>query len=1031
MPAGTNTEDGHPVFQVFARSAATAGPATNQAARRMQIRDLLIKNGADYDIISATMLGDLDRVRKLLAADKSLAQARDVDGQTPLHWAVTNNQPALITFWLQAGADTAATNQAGQTPLHLAAEHGLVEPVKLLLAAAAPAGVRDTNGWTPLDVAIHAQQPETIRLLLNGQTGAAHPERGVGTALHDAAAKGNIPVLAMLLETETNLDARNELGLTPLQVAVQNGHLAAAALLVDKGAKVDVRDPDGNTLFNQVLLLNRPYLVYDRPPIPWLDRLGADPRKSTFVKYLTVGRNEQGPNPVLQVASFLLACGVDPRTANQAGQTPLQLVTGENLLRGIFLFDDDREALLKLLGSGGGSLNDRDAEGNTALHQVAAQYDSYAPDKVVQLVAGGAEVNATNHQGQTPLHVAADHINSWPSEPGGPDNAFLALIKAKANVNAQDNQGLTPLHVLAASESSFKKEAFQALLAAGANPNLRDHQGRTPALVLLSGKWPWEDAGDCVALLVTAGADLSAQDNQGKTLLHAAALGDQKPLFFVRGVGDALAAARLQVDARDHDGDTPLQIAAKTGTWDVYDWLVKQGANLDVTNQAGETPRLLAVRSQDPFRSLARTNPDSDFSTAIQTGNLEALRRLVQALPQLVNESNQFRLAPLRLAVLKHRTDMIELLETNGAKWDEGSAVLAGRTNELAAILRQNPAAAATVVDGQGLAHLAAANGEVNTLNLLIAAGADLQAQDQWGLSPLGRALINHQAEVAVLLRQQGGRENLFDAVYAGELKTAMALLAQDKSLAASENKMGASAVAVAAAAGRTDILKLLLKNGAPVDATGPEGGKNPMGSRSPLHLAAFFNQTNAVKILTQAGATVNLTDRRGFTALHWAVMEGATEPAAWLLSHKAAVNQAVTRPDLGRAYGPGPGLGMNGIGFQTIGETPLHLAVFRGQTNLVKLLLKVGADANALNAQGLTPLDLTDRQQFLMGLDVMTENGMRTLLEPLGVSQSSPRNLDGRKEQNAVAAQLIKAAGGKHADRLPETNGRPAGIGN
>ena len=155
--------------------------------RWRQIRNLLIKNGADYDAFAATALADTNRAVQLLAADKNVAQARDRDGQTPLHWAVLNDQLPLTSFWLQAGASSAATNFAGQTPLHIAATKGLTEQVKLLLVANAPTDIRDTNGWTPLDAAIQAKQTDCIHLLMAKAPAVAHPERGLAMPLHIAA----------------------------------------------------------------------------------------------------------------------------------------------------------------------------------------------------------------------------------------------------------------------------------------------------------------------------------------------------------------------------------------------------------------------------------------------------------------------------------------------------------------------------------------------------------------------------------------------------------------------------------------------------------------------------------------------------------------------------------------------------------------------------------------------------------------------------------------------------------------------------
>jgi ankyrin repeat protein len=972
--------------------------------RWRQILALLIKNGADYDAFAATALGDVNQAQRLLAAGKNMVQSRDRDGETPLHWAVQNDQLPMTTFWLQAGASPAATNFAGQTALHIAARKNLVEHMKLLLAAHAPTNVRDTNGWTPLDAAEHSQNTEAIRLLLSDKSVTPPSDRALATSLHEAATSGNIGALVALTENTNNLEARNELGLTPLQVAVLNGHFAEAALLVDRGANVNVRDPDGNTLLHQILLQERNFYVRDRPPTNWLDHMGDDPRKNIYAKYLTVGQNEQGPNPVLQAASFLLACGVDARATNNAGQTAVQLVTDGKTSRYIFFFEDDQTTLLKLLGSGGGNVNEVDADGNTALHRAVKGYNDSLGDKAPALIASGADVNATNFQGRTPLHVAVEQIVQWPS-------ATLTLIQAKANVNAQDNDGLTPLHVLAiAAESSSKQDATRALLDAGANPNLRDKHGRTPVHLFLSADWPWSGAAECVDILVKAGANLSAKDDQGKTPLHyLAALGNQKPLFFMHGIDDIFVAAKVDFDARDNDGNTPLLIAAKTGTHDVFDWLMKQGANLDATNNAGETPRILSARNPDPFARMNAQAAETDIFQAVRESKIDSATRLLNADAQLANQTNQFGQTPLRIAVTMHQTNMIAFLEAHGAKWDEVSAVMAGRADELQKILEQNPSAVSNMALGKGLAHVAAANGDVESLKVLIAANCDLQAKDSWGLSPLGYALIKKLADIEELLLQHGAKENFFDAVYADDLKTVSALLAQDKSLAKSQNKINASAVEITAAAGYGDILKLLLKNGAPVDAAGSSDGRNPFGVRNPLHLAAFYNRTNELLILIRAGADVNLADRWGFTPLHWAAVQGATEAAALLLNHKAGPNSRVAQP----VSASGPGF-MMGQGLSVIGGTPLHLATLAGQTNVIQLLLNFKADVNAMNDMSQTALDLTVRPQ--VPFFAMQQRGMVDLVEPLGINRTPTNRFQAWSNRQQVVAALIEAAGGKHS---------------
>ncbi len=531
-----------------------------------------------------------------------------------------------------------------------------------------------------------------------------------------AAATGNIAALASSLETETNLEARNELGLTPLQVAVTKGHLAAAALLVDKGANRSVRDPDGNTLLHLMFLQDR-FTVYDRPPASWLMALRDGPIKLACLTNLTVGRYEQGPNPVLQGTSFLLACGLDASATNNAGQTVMQLITEGKTSRSVFFFDDDREKLIKLLSSAGGKIDQRDADGNTALHRLANAVDANEVDRMKSLIAGGADVNATNQLGQTPLHKAAEKIGGWDMNEDGDNEPFQLLIKSGANVSVRDNQGRTPLDVLVAADTSFKSEATALLIKAGAKSNETDKKGLTPVHQALTGEWPWPSAGENLQQLAKAGADFSAKDNNGKTPLHyLAALGDQKPLFFIRGVDQLFMSAKVDFNARDNDGNTPLHIAAKTGTRDVFDWLVKQGAGLDETNNAGETPRLLAARASNGSSRTGPPNADTDIFAAAREGKLDSLSALIKADPALVNATDQFNQTPLRVAVMAHRTHVVEFLEQHGAKWDIVSAVMGGKTEVERDILSRQPEAIATKNFGSSLLHLAAANGDAATI---------------------------------------------------------------------------------------------------------------------------------------------------------------------------------------------------------------------------------------------------------------------------------------------------------------------------
>jgi ankyrin repeat protein len=94
-----------------------------------------------------------------VAKDRSLLQARDKDGSTPLHCAVWKGHVETVRFLLDAGADINDHNQNGHwgtTPLHAAAHGDQRAVAELLITRGADIHAKNLNGRTPLEeTAIH------------------------------------------------------------------------------------------------------------------------------------------------------------------------------------------------------------------------------------------------------------------------------------------------------------------------------------------------------------------------------------------------------------------------------------------------------------------------------------------------------------------------------------------------------------------------------------------------------------------------------------------------------------------------------------------------------------------------------------------------------------------------------------------------------------------------------------------------------------------------------------------------------------
>ena len=201
--------DGERVSALLAADASLAGARDAHGVsailkaiyyRRVALLPLLLGADPPLDIFEAAALKRDDRVRELLAVDPGLASGWSPDGYTPLHLAAFCDAPECARLLLEKGAAPAAVarNPMMVQPLHSAVSSRSQATVRLLLEAGVEVDARQQQGWTPLHGAAHAGDVELVTVLLDaGADRTLVPDSGKdAAALADEA--GHAAVVKLL-----------------------------------------------------------------------------------------------------------------------------------------------------------------------------------------------------------------------------------------------------------------------------------------------------------------------------------------------------------------------------------------------------------------------------------------------------------------------------------------------------------------------------------------------------------------------------------------------------------------------------------------------------------------------------------------------------------------------------------------------------------------------------------------------------------------------------------------------------------------
>lgn len=352
-------------------------------------------------------------------------------------------------------------------------------------------------------------------------------------------------------------------------------------------------------------------------------------------------------------------------------------------------------------------------------------HESGDEKKLLQLLAAGADPNETNAEGTTILAAVAASTRIYtmlkPLLDAGADpnrgevfrplsmattfglESVELLLNAKADVNWADPDGNTPLMSAA---SAGNDDVVQLLLKTGANPNAEDVDGHTAYWHALEC-----NNGSTAQLLAQVTQDTGdaerpwRKNKEGKSreqcMLDAARGGDGE---FVA----QLLAEGVPVDVAESDGNTALHHAAENDDVVMIEILLQAKAPLEAEGCSDWTPLVVAANF----------------------GKVQAVRRLLQAGANVHTGKD---------AILCYAC------ESRGSKELVEILLTAGATVNIVGGFRQ-----ATPL------HVATEHDQLEVVQLLLAAGADVKAKDPNGWTPFLNATLRSGVAVVKLLVEAG-----------------------------------------------------------------------------------------------------------------------------------------------------------------------------------------------------------------------------------------------------------------------------------